>query len=1432
MTRALESGGRSLASGGRGVLRTIGDSTSFVTLDDFEGYADSSELNNAYDNASGELELMTDSRLQSTQYVKDNTGKWYGNSSFLTSDATEYSMVIETTRTSGTVGMALHAQSLDSSQDIVNNCLRMVIRGGQDDLIIGEYNGGYNRHWSVDINIEPNTPYILTGWTDGDWAFAELREYSQGLDSEPIARVTNNGEQISWNSGFLAFEGDAEGHPSYFDYFQEGSGVSEGGEDISDVKVIDDFEAYGSDSEFKSTWNGNTSDWYLEDSDPINGTQSVYTTQGSDSIVYPNFTTQEGFKYTCLVRPGSSYAKPEFHVNKQGTGDLNEIGGRLDMQEQEFYGYVAEGGQILQDLSSAIDATAGNVYEIEIDMFDGNVQIDLYDSSENLMKGFTLENNTSYSSGSAGLRCNDPETAAFDDIRQEETELGGGESGTGDPSPQQTIDDFEDGDIGEYTSGERSAFSATTNNPQSGSYSLESQSDGSDIRMWSNEGNGLPHYFQQGDEWEFYVQTDTVNSDIWGVCGHMFGAQSNGGRYRARVRWHDNAIQLRGTDGNGNTIGSQIVDCTFSLQANTWYRIKVRWDDGDTFSGTAGEMQATIYDANSSDSTTVEFTDNTYTSGGIGWSVDKYDNNKMWFDEVTWLNADQDTSDQETIDSFEDGGISEYYHETSGFNITSTESYLGDNCLRSSQSTRHDIFSNLGDGLNYYPAQGDTFECYMKADQFGSNTWCQSIFFFGVQNQYDYYSIRLKWSEDLIQIGYSEDGRLDEVVSESPSWSYSQDTWYRVEIQWSDGSGSGNSRGDFTVTVEEEGSTNSHTVTGNDTRYSDGGIGWSADMYDNQNLYFDHALALEAINGGDGQTDDGTDDGSTGGGDGSTGDPSSGAGTIHDFENQDLSAYTVVTGNSGVFQFTDSSAEKLGGYQFYENTVPRSAADYEVSNASEFSSAVSNAGSNDVIYLVDDIDLRNWDRKFRINQGVTLAGDRGINGSPGPIIYPRRSYSGPTQIQLLLEGYNRVTGIRIYGHHRDGWLQHVSDYSNRYEYDDFGLWFSGPDIEVDNIEVAGFGGSCIGASNYNCEIHHNHIHRAPLGGVGYGIGGAASSGQGKSSSYIHSNVFHYTRHHIADSGMGSYYVENNSFEGPLGGNVVDMHDSSNPDRGGGDKMEVYNNFFPMSDGTEEHDMATSPWSSNTYEVCYIQRGYPDTGGYYYENWGYNPDPPRDSPNGYFTDETIVQASDERTITEWTNVFWDDAENQYGQSEPSKDYIGLLGDGRQLLAGSNHALRVASGRTWNQMQSTSGLDSYPSAGDSFEFYFRVEHNTAFHSGFLFGVQGESSETGHYEIDMSNGRIRLELDHHNTGAGEDELLGELDMNWEHMQTYQIQVHWPSEPDIEGITIDVYNHTQDYYVGSIEAAPDSTYTSGGIGFFDNSFPVVFFDQVQYIN
>ena len=269
----------------------------------------------------------------------------------------------------------------------------------------------------------------------------------------------------------------------------------------------------------------------------------------------------------------------------------------------------------------------------------------------------------------------------------------------------------------------------------------------------------------------------------------------------------------------------------------------------------------------------------------------------------------------------------------------------------------------------------------------------------------------------------------------------------------------------------------------------------------------------------------------------------------------------------------------IGGGAGYKRIVL--GGDYNVKDVDGLVEALKEAKAGQVIFIDGDVELDVTDLVFTVKfffmlrGGLTLASNRGHNGSKGAIL---RSGHFSTAPLLNVLGLNaRITGLRIIGpdpkprleHHRRAFQPQRGDRkAQRRYYSRFpnsrGIQTKHGFLEVDNCELRGWSHAAIylmGGDNHH--IHHNYIHHNQRNGLGYGV----VLGYGKNiSSLIEYNLFDYNRHSIAGTGVpgNSYEARNNVELGESLGHNFDMHGGSDRKDGSitaGTKILIHHNTF-------------------------------------------------------------------------------------------------------------------------------------------------------------------------------------------------------------------------------------------------------------------------------
>ena len=261
-----------------------------------------------------------------------------------------------------------------------------------------------------------------------------------------------------------------------------------------------------------------------------------------------------------------------------------------------------------------------------------------------------------------------------------------------------------------------------------------------------------------------------------------------------------------------------------------------------------------------------------------------------------------------------------------------------------------------------------------------------------------------------------------------------------------------------------------------------------------------------------------------------------------------------------------------GGGKGYSDIITKG--DYTVQTLDELIKALSQARAGQVIFIPSETEIDLTARMYieelvvEVPAGVTLAGDRGNNGSKGAIL---TSDSLKTPMMICANGPEvRITGLRIQGPNPKRHLEHHRrsfgpeglgrDYYYKFPVSR-GIRTDYPSLEVDNCEISAFTGSAILLrEGQGHHIHHNFIHQCQYNGLGYGISHAASS------SLVEHNLFNENRHSIAGTGISGcgYIARNNVEKGISLSHCFDMHggrDRKDSTDIAGTTIEIYNNTF-------------------------------------------------------------------------------------------------------------------------------------------------------------------------------------------------------------------------------------------------------------------------------
>lgn len=185
------------------------------------------------------------------------------------------------------------------------------------------------------------------------------------------------------------------------------------------------------------------------------------------------------------------------------------------------------------------------------------------------------------------------------------------------------VDDFESFDGSNYQ-GNLSQFSQDNTHVKHGSWALQGTTSGNSHQIIST--SGLAAYPSAGDSFQYWVYTGEANFAFM-----QFGVQDADSHYAAIIGAAGSQVILRKTDNGATTdLDSQTAA---DIQPNTWLQVRVDW-------GASGDINVSVLNESGGAVTSVNATDSTFTSGGVGFQVNTPGTESgvsAWFDYVRTL---------------------------------------------------------------------------------------------------------------------------------------------------------------------------------------------------------------------------------------------------------------------------------------------------------------------------------------------------------------------------------------------------------------------------------------------------------------------------------------------------------------------------------------------------------------------------------------------------------------------------------------------------------------------------------------------------------------------------------------------------------------------------------------------------------------------------
>lgn len=383
----------------------------------------------------------------------------------------------------------------------------------------------------------------------------------------------------------------------------------------------------------------------------------------------------------------------------------------------------------------------------------------------------------------------------------------------------ETVDDFEDDDISEYTEGGIVSSSnvswTTTTTAHDGSHGLKASFDGAndpfDEDLTSSSLSTRP---ERGDIFEGWLRAENTDADdayLWVI----FGADTSGpDYYRLGLKINnstDETLILQKVSG-GSVTKESTNNFDSGQDFDSWYRYEIDW------SGT--EIIGEIYDSTDTKKATTRIDDDDYDSGAFGHAA----------------GASASSTSTSGIDDFDDGDLSEYTIKelTSDsdvqWNNQTTTVKEGSNALEASLTREKNdgtaFFPEellLGDSLSNVPARGDVFEGWIRLDLNDQTLSSEARVAFGIQTDInDKYRAYVQEVGGAVNIEKVVDGSVEKRGGGGDGVNRWGD-WLKLIIEW-DTSGNG----DITAKLENTSGDQLFQGTINDNEWDSGDFGFEA----------------------------------------------------------------------------------------------------------------------------------------------------------------------------------------------------------------------------------------------------------------------------------------------------------------------------------------------------------------------------------------------------------------------------------------------------------------------------------------------------------------------------------------------------------------------------------------------------------------------------
>jgi len=597
--------------------------------------------------------------------------------------------------------------------------------------------------------------------------------------------------------------GLALGGASFSRFASESTGAttSAGGSAAKSFEIIDDFEDLSLEEyEFDRGVSGATvqsstvanGDYALE----LSGTNTeMISTPGTEFPL--NHYPKVGETFSTRVYATGGANKINFTYGVQDHDNRYFV--RVNFEQGHFGLWRCENSSSVELADTGVSLTEDMWYRVEIDWAtDGTHTVTLYAADGSRVAQLSATD-TMWEDGGIGYDAylDSGETVYFDYVVK----------------GKYLIDDFEDGNLSEYSFDRGSSGASLVSSPTyHGSTALEISETNTELISTS----GLNTYPQAGDAFRYHVRATDGADDV----NLTYGVQDHTNRYLVRIDFADDNLQIwRHEGGTSYVLAEQ--NSGFALDEDTWYEVGVEWAEDGTHTVRLFDAQQRVQLAQ------VTATDSTWTSGGIGYDAYLGTGGTVYFDYVT-MNCTRSVPPWRTvIDDFEDSDLDEYRFDrgSSGAEIVTHPTRNWQNALAIS-GTNTEMISTSG-LPGPLPDTGDVFSYWVRAEDNANKINLT----YGVQDHDNRYFVRVNFEQGHFGLWRYESASSTELADTGVS--LSQQTWYEVEVDW-------RNSGTHVVTLLTDDGSQVAQIEASDSTWEDGGIGYDAYLDSGETVYFDY----------------------------------------------------------------------------------------------------------------------------------------------------------------------------------------------------------------------------------------------------------------------------------------------------------------------------------------------------------------------------------------------------------------------------------------------------------------------------------------------------------------------------------------------------------------------------------------------------------------